>query len=102
MSTADYKAFIEDALKKGPGLTVDSWREDESRPVAALGRWTATRDADSEEFFVGDEGELTCTVVGGAQYNNERPQLTFTPEGMEMGADVSPSDLFDLLEPADR
>lgn len=96
--TERFKQIIEVAAQDA-GFPIKEWSEEDGRPVASLGRFVARYDDDDEMYFEGDEGEIAVTVVGAAQYDNERPYFTFKPDGYSEGEEVRYGDIsgFDAI-----
>lgn len=100
MSDEDrYKQMIEEATQS-QGFPVKSWEQDEddaTRPTANLGRFSASDDDDEAGIYGGTEGVVKASVVGAAEYNNERVAFYYYEEGMdEMTGEIKD---FDILEP---
>lgn len=83
------------------GYTVQEWRNDEDysvpRAVAYIGRFEIIEDDEDNGLYSGDEGDLTATVVGAAEYQNERVAFSFTPDGYDTGTDVPDLSLVDPI-----
>lgn len=85
----DVKERIEQAAA-AQGLTIQSWKDDpDDGPTAVFGRYKVITDEyEDNGLYLDDEGELTATVVGAAQYHNERVHFGFTADDVEGAEEV--------------
>ena len=85
-----------EAYAKQHELTITGWDEEHENGLTALfGQYkVVTPDYEDDGLYEGDEGVLSACVVGAAQFRNQRVSLSFTPEGYDIGNEVS--DLYAL------
>lgn len=96
---ADNHRQLIEAQLASDGLVPAEWRTDEDGDLeAVLGRWRVTDEDEDKGLYEGDEGTLTVSVVGAAEYNNEQVKYYFTPEGQTGGIECAP---FDNVDAAD-
>lgn len=86
-----HRSMIEHAVKV-QGLTIHSWsfEDDDERDVAKLGRFALVEDDEDNGLIENDEGELSASVVGAREHNNERVAFHFKPDEFDMGVEVDP------------
>lgn len=77
-----------EAAVSGQGMTVQEWNAEDGRPVAVLGRYRATADDEDNGVFEDMEGVMTATVVGAAQYHNERVWFGWRKDGMDTAVEA--------------
>lgn len=71
------------------GFTVVSWGTDDDGAYASLGQFEVTAPDDEDRgIYEGTTGELRASVVGAAEYNNQRVYFAFHEEGMDGGNEV--------------
>jgi hypothetical protein len=92
-----HRQMIEEAIER-QGLTAEAWRydEDDQREQVTLGRWRIVEDDEDRGLYADDEGVLYATVVGAAQYSNERVALYLQIDGTDV---AEPIHQLDEVEP---
>lgn len=82
------------------GLRILDWRDDPGDGLtASLGRFEVVTDEyDDDGLYSGDVGKLEASVVGAAQYGNQRVHFGFTPDDSDGATEVT--DL-SAVEPTD-
>lgn len=97
MGLMDNKTRITEAAE-AQGFTVSEFYEHPDNGLTGkVGQFEVVNDEyEDDGLYLGDLGELEASVVGAAQYRNERVSFTFIAEGNDAGSEVRD---FSCLDP---
>lgn len=84
------------------GLTVKEWRDDPNDGITAvLGRFECNTDEfEDDGIYSGTVGVVEASVVGAAQYHNQRVWFGYKEDGTDSGQEIDGQAVVDCLDAA--
>lgn len=83
----DEKDMISRAVERH-GYSVQEWREGEDGLEGVLGQFRVIEEDEDTGLYDGDEGDLIASVVGAAEYGNQRVSFALLMEDYDMANEV--------------